>query len=107
LHLPAAQLTALERRPDFPLVAASCHTRAELEHAAALGLDFAVLGPVQPTASHPDQPGIGWPAFARLIEDLPLPVFALGGMVPSDLKTAQAAGAQGIAAIRAAWTQAS
>jgi len=103
LHLPATQLLRTTRRPDFPLVAASCHTRAELEHAAGLGLDFAVLGPVNPTASHPDSVGIGWERFAHLAADLPLPVFALGGMQQNDADAAKLAGAHGIAAIRAAW----
>ncbi|WP_284155395.1 Nudix family hydrolase [Sulfuricystis multivorans] len=103
LHLPARQLMAMSYRPPFPLVAASCHDRRELEHAARLGLDFAVAGPVLPTASHPDDAGIGWEHFAALISDLPLPVYAIGGLSPADLPAAQALGAQGIAAIRAAW----
>ncbi len=105
LHLAAMQLMNLDARPDFPLVAASCHTRAELEHAARLGLDFAVLGPVKATASHPGQPGLGWPAFQELAGNLPLPVYALGGMARGDLEAAQASGAHGVAAIRAAWGQ--
>ena len=105
LHLPAAQLMSLTARPAFPLVAASCHTRQELDHAARLGLDFAVLGPVRPTASHPGRPHLGWEAFARLTANLPLPVYALGGMSRDDMAAAQAAGAQGVAAIRAAWDQ--
>lgn len=103
LHLPASQLMALSQRPPFPLVAASCHERRELEHAARLGLDFAVAGPVEATASHPDVPGIGWECFATLIGGLPIPVYAIGGLSAADLPDALAAGAQGIAAIRAAW----
>jgi len=103
LHLPAAQLMALDRRPPFPLVAASCHDRLELEQTARLGLDFAVLGPVAATATHPGQPGIGWFAFAELAAGLPMPVYAIGGLAVSDLAAAQSAGAQGIAAVRAFW----
>lgn len=103
LHLPARQLMALAQRPSFPLVAASCHERRELEHAARLGLDFAVLGPLKPTATHPGDAGIGWESFARLVAGLPLPVYAIGGLSPSDMRDALNAGAQGIAAMRAAW----
>lgn len=103
LHLPARQLMALAQRPPFPLVGASCHERRELEQAARLGLDFAVLGPVKATATHPDAAGIGWERFAALAERLPLPVYAIGGLAPADLPAALAAGAQGIAAIRAVW----
>lgn len=105
LHLPAAQLMRTAARPDFPLVAASCHTRDELERAARLGLDFAVLGNVKPTASHPGRPPLGWPAFAALADGLGLPVYAIGGMNLDDLGAAREAGAHGIAAIRAAWAQ--
>lgn len=103
LHLPARQLLTLQRRPAFPLVGASCHDRHELEYAARIGCDFAVLGPVMPTASHPGQAGIGWQGFAELVSGLPLPVYAIGGLAETDIAAAQAAGAQGIAAIRAAW----
>lgn len=103
LHLPAQQLMRLNQRPPFPLIGASCHERRELEHAARLGLDFAVLGPVHPTATHPGATGMGWERFAQSIAGLPLPVYAIGGLSAADLTDALAAGAQGIAAIRAAW----
>lgn len=103
VHLPAQQLMRLNQRPPFPLVAASCHERRELEQAARLGLDFAVLGPVKPTATHPGDGGLGWESFALLTAGLPLPVYAIGGMSATDLPDALAASAQGIAAIRAAW----
>jgi 8-oxo-dGTP diphosphatase len=104
LHLPARQLMALNQRPPFPLVGASCHERRELEQAARLGLDFAVLGPVKPTATHPGDAGIGWENFATMITGLPMPVYAIGGLSSADLPDALAAGAQGVAAIRAAWS---
>jgi len=105
LHLPARQLMTLSQRPAFPLVAASCHERRELEHAARLGLDFCVAGPVEATLSHPGVPGIGWERFAAMISGLPMPVYAIGGLARRDLPQAYAAGAQGIAAIRAAWAE--
>ncbi|CAB1370853.1 Nudix family hydrolase [Denitratisoma oestradiolicum] len=103
IHLPARQLMALEKRPPFEWVAASCHDREELERADDLGLDFAVLGPLRETATHPGQPGLGWEGFAALVPGLGLPVYALGGVGRDDLTSAWAAGAQGVAAIRAAW----
>lgn len=103
LHLPAAQLAITDVRPDFEWVGASCHSRPELERASELGLDYALLGPVQATRTHPEQPGLGWGRFAEMVAGLPLPVLALGGLGPTDLTTARAAGAHGIAAIRGAW----
>ncbi|THF63834.1 Nudix family hydrolase [Pseudothauera nasutitermitis] len=103
VHLPAAQLAALGARPDLPWVGASCHTRAELERAAALALDYAVLGAVRATPTHPDQPALGWEGFSALAAELPLPVLALGGLGAADMAAARAAGAHGIAAIRGVW----
>ncbi|MEC5384513.1 Nudix family hydrolase [Uliginosibacterium sp. H3] len=103
VHLSAQQLLALHERPKLEWVGASCHNRAELEHAAKLELDYAVLGAVKPTASHPGQPAIGWQTFHDLTRELSIPVLAIGGLAPHDLSEAKQAGAHGIACIRAAW----
>jgi 8-oxo-dGTP diphosphatase len=105
-HLAAAQLARLERKPALPWCAASCHNAEELARAAQLGIDFAVLGPVQATPSHPDSMLLGWKGFAALALGASLPVFALGGMTPGDLETAWRCGAQGIAMVRASWNKA-
>lgn len=108
LHLRAAQLMALDQRPlpaDCP-VAASCHDAAELQRAQALELDFAVLGPVRATPSHPAAAPLGWETFAALRAGVSLPVYALGGLAPADLAQARRHGAQGVAGIRAFWPQA-
>lgn len=101
VHLTSAQLMALADRPaDFAWLGASCHTPEELARAAALGLDYAVVGPTLPTATHPEHPGLGWDGLARLLEERPLPVFAIGGMQPDDLAQASAIGCHGIALMR-------
>lgn len=97
VHLSAASLMRCPVRPDFDWVAASCHTADELARAAELGIDFAVLGPVFPTTSHEEAEGIGWEAFSRLVENSPIPVFALGGVRDGMLETARRNGAHGIA----------
>ena len=105
VHLRSEQLMQLRDRP-LPAqlrVAASCHDAGELAQAQALGCDFAVLGPVARTPSHPSRIPIGWAAFAELREQVPLPVYGLGGLGSADLAIARAHGAQGIAAIRGLW----
>ena len=102
VHLRATQLRALGSRPlpaPFP-VAASCHDAEELALAETLGCDFAVLGPVRSTASHPGAPTLGWTGFAALRERVSLPLYAIGGMRPDDIAEARQHGAQGVAAIR-------
>lgn len=103
VHWSAARLAAASSRPADLLCAASTHDTAELAQAAKLGVDFAVLGPVHATPSHPDASPIGWRRFAELVERSPVPIYALGGLVPADLDTAMANGAHGVALRRAAW----
>jgi len=103
VHLTAAQLMLLERTPALGWCAASCHSAAELARAIELGVDFAVLGPVQATPSHPDSTPLGWEGFAAVVRGASLPVFALGGMRPDDLESAWRCGAHGIAMVRGSW----
>jgi len=103
VHLKAGQLRSLNERPAFALVGASCHDACELDQAWRLGVDFAVLGPVASTLSHPGAAPLGWEHFEQLIKGCPLPVYALGGMAPEHLEQAWACGAHGIAMQRGAW----
>jgi 8-oxo-dGTP diphosphatase len=103
LHLTSAQLMERRVRAPFGWCSASCHNRAELERASTLGLDFAVLGPVFATPTHPLADLLGWPRFAQLIQGCRLPVFALGGVQLDMLDSAYASGAHGVAMIRGAW----
>jgi 8-oxo-dGTP diphosphatase len=103
VHLPARQLLQLKARPDLPLVAASCHDAVELRAAETLGADFAVLGPVKPTPTHPDASTLGWNGFEQTARNAAVPVYALGGINPDEMKTAWSHGAHGIAMLRGAW----
>ena len=100
VHLSAARLAACTARPPFAWVGASCHDSAEITRAGELGFDYALLGPVLPTPTHPESSGLGWAEFARRTAGNTLPVFALGGMQAELLETAQAHGAHGIALMR-------
>ena len=103
VHLRSQDAANLTNRPILDKgkrVGVSTHNLAELEHARTLDADFAVLGPVLPTASHPEHPGIGWDSFAQLNAQAGLPVFALGGQSAATLAHAQSVGGHGFAGIR-------
>ena len=107
LHLRSAQLhQAGIGEAIAPLkaagrsIGASCHDVQDLLQAERLGCDFAVLGPLLQTRTHPGAAGIGWDAFAAMRERVSLPVHAIGGLGSDDIGIARAHGAQGIAAIR-------
>jgi 8-oxo-dGTP diphosphatase len=93
----ATQLQAVQSR-QF-LVGASCHNQTELKKAQALKVDFAVLGSVKETPSHPGVKPIGWDQFKTWVSDVVCPVYAIGGLTMDDYAEAIQFGAQGIAGI--------
>ena len=108
LHLPGSALMDCQGRPDFAgVVSAACHSRDALEKAADLGLDMALVSPVEATVSHPDRPTLGWQQAGEWISGLPIACYGLGGVSPTDLETARQHGAIGVAGIRAFWPDAS
>ncbi|MCK9510270.1 MAG: Nudix family hydrolase [Pigmentiphaga sp.] len=100
VQLRAADLDRVDSRPDVGLLGASCHSRGDLARARQLSADFALIGPVLPTATHPGHPGLGWEAFAELNQEAGMPVLAIGGQSPATLAIARQHGAHGIAGIR-------
>lgn len=106
VHLSARQLLQLENRPDFELVGASVHDQEELRQAERLELDFAVLGSVHATPSHPGGTVLGWDGFRRIAADASLPIYAIGGLQIDELPEARRHGAHGIVMIRGSWTPA-
>ncbi len=105
LHLDSRRLLSLKHRPlgRDRWVAASCHNATELEQAQRLEIDFVVIAPVAMTTTHPQAVPLGWNRFQNLTEQASMPIYALGGMKPTDMPQAWACGAQGIAAIRSLW----
>ncbi len=105
VHMTSAQLMRckVSDLSSQLLISAACHNKKELQHAANIGVDFATLSPVLPTASHPDTPALGWKRFAETVSCATMPVFALGGLTDDDLGVAMKNGAHGIAAIRSLW----
>jgi len=106
VHLTSAALMALQARPLRALVGASCHDERELDHAATLGVDYVVVGPVKATPSHPQATPIGWARFASLVRDRPMPSYAIGGLTRGDLREARTHGAHGVALRSAAFSSA-
>ena len=107
VHLGAARLMGARDRPlQRPLlVGASCHGAEELRQAERIDADFAVLGPVARTRTHPWSTPLGWPGFQKLaLSTRQLPIYALGGLGPQDLDAARQAGGRGVAMISAIWS---
>lgn len=104
VHLNRHRLMALPTRPELNWVGASVHNAAELAAATRLGCDYALLGPVQATQTHPNQRPLGWTGFAALSQQTRIPLYALGGLSPLELSVAQKYGARGVAMMRYGWS---
>jgi thiamine-phosphate pyrophosphorylase len=103
VHLTTRSLTAeVVRRgfgPDM-LVGVSTHSLEEAEAAEGGGANFIVFGPVFETASKKQygEP-VGLESLRRVARRLSIPVLALGGIKPSNIRESLEAGAAGVAGI--------
>ncbi|MCK2149122.1 Nudix family hydrolase [Marinobacter alexandrii] len=107
LHLPWREAASLVSRPvpSQAWLGVSCHSADQLARAVEIGADYATLGPVRATATHPGAEGIGWDAFRAMAATATIPVFGLGGLNPEDIARARNEGGQGVAGIRFWWPQ--
>lgn len=80
----------------------SVHSVGEARAARGAGADYLLVGSVYATATHPERVPLG-PAAVADIAALGLPVVAIGGVTPERIPELRAAGAYGVAAIRALW----
>lgn len=105
VHLSQARLRSLgagwdARGLDLGI---SCHGAEEIGRALTYRPRYLTLGTVAASGSHPGAALLGWRRFMELAASCPVPLYAIGGMGPSDLDEAQRHGAHGIAAIRGLW----
>ncbi|MGA1513583.1 MAG: thiamine phosphate synthase, partial [Methylophilaceae bacterium] len=82
---------------------ASVHSLKSIQYAQKLGINFVVLSHVYETKSHPLAKGMGWNAFKTIVNQVDIPVYALGGMSLDDLDLSYNNGAVGIASQRKIW----
>ncbi len=104
VQLSAASLGPADARRLNPnwWIGKSVHDLAEAEAARAEGADYLLVGPVFATTTHPDREPLGFERF-RKIAAVGLPTVAIGGVTPERVAELVAAGAHGVAAIRALW----
>ncbi len=109
VHLTSERLMQCEIIPDDIkqnyMVSAACHNRSELDKADSLHLDFAILTPILQSGSHPGAPYLGWDTALLLKSETNVPLYAAGGLCPTDIEYAQANKFLGVAAINSMWSQ--
>lgn len=104
LHVPEHQLPLLfglrQIHPGW-LVTASAHNLPAALMACRAGADALIVAPVLPTISHRHAACLGRIRFTRLVHQVRLPAYALGGIYGSTVHQLLASGAVGIAGIGA------
>lgn len=105
IHFPSLNYETFSHRP-IPkkyIFSVACHNKKQLQLAESLQADIAVLCPIFKTPSSPQGKPIGWSKFKGLVKNINFPIYALGGVKPSDYQKAHHLGAYGISAIRSLW----
>lgn len=100
VHLPEAGLSPARARELLgtdAVLGRSIHSPAAIASEGVL--DYVTLGPIWPTPSHPDHPGLG----ADVLRGTRTPMLAIGGVTPERAAIAREHGAHGVAVIRAVW----
>ena len=105
LHLPAHALfgrqspARLWRQRQKNILTAASHSPAAISKCAQLSVDAALLSPVFPTQSHPNQISLGVLKFQALARKSLVPVYALGGRNDSSARHLINSSAVGLAGI--------
>jgi thiamine-phosphate pyrophosphorylase len=86
---------------DEMLVGASVHSREQAMRAEGEGADYLVLGTIFETASHPGRAPSGTELLSEVVSAVRIPVIAIGGINVRNACSVMAAGAAGVAVIRA------
>jgi thiamine-phosphate pyrophosphorylase len=88
---------------DGVAIGVSVHTLDEALAAAAAGADYTIAGAVYPTATHPGRP-VACPDLVGACAEAGVPVVGIGGIDEGNAQRVVAAGAVGVAVVRAVWS---
>ena len=88
------------------IIGGSAATLDEARKCLSEGADYVGFGPVYPTTSKDDAgPVSGIDILKKVVEIIPLPIIAIGGVGPENIPDVMGAGARGIAVISAVCCQ--
>lgn len=84
---------------DQRLIGLSTHSEEQID--TARGVDYIGVGPVHPTPTKPGRPPVGLALVRYAATHARVPFFAIGGIDVSNAAEVRAAGAPGVAVVRA------
>ncbi|HEX2179861.1 MAG TPA: thiamine phosphate synthase [Actinomycetota bacterium] len=104
VHLGQDDLPVEEARRQMgpvPIIGVSTHSRRQLLAALDGDADYAAVGPVYATPTKPGRPGTGLDLVGFAADRASKPVFAIGGIDPSNIAAVVEAGANRVSVVRA------
>jgi thiamine-phosphate pyrophosphorylase len=85
-------------------VGVSCRDAAQIAASRREGADYAFLGTIFPTSTHPEAAAMGLEGLAATLGGLGgFPVMGIGGVDPASVPGVLGAGAHGVAVVRGVW----
>ena len=87
------------------IIGKSTHSLAQAVAAAEEGADYIGFGPLFATPTKPGRPAIGLADIAAAHEQVPVPIFCIGGIKPGNLARVRDAGARRVVIV-SGWLQA-
>lgn len=96
VQLPLKKMRKLEDRQGLKSIGVSVHSLEESVEAAGLGADYLIAGPIFPTECKPDAEPKGAKLISEILEKVKLPVYAIGGITPYNIRHVAAEGASGV-----------
>ena len=78
------------------IVGRSTHSLEQARDAHREGANYIGFGPLYPTATKPGRPAIGLNEIARVHNEIPLPIFCIGGITEQTLPEVLNAGAENV-----------
>lgn len=103
LSLPSLE-RAQDQRKHFTEVGASVHSVEEARHAYRLGATYVIAGHIYLTACKAGLPPRGLQFLKQLRQALPIPVYAIGGILPENQYLALQSGAGKVCIMSGAMT---
>ncbi|MGI8507592.1 MAG: thiamine phosphate synthase [Solirubrobacteraceae bacterium] len=104
VHLGQDDVAVTEARAllgEQRIVGLSTHTRAQIDVARGLAVDYIGVGPVHATPTKPGRPAVGLELVSYAARHSALPFFAIGGIDAANVAAVRDAGASRVAVVRA------
>lgn len=98
IHLPLPLLRSLtpEQKRTFSLIGTSCHSIDEAKEAQKLGADYIITGHIFATDCKKDLKPRGTEFLKEIIENVSVPVYAIGGISFDNINMVRKCGASGV-----------